>query len=302
MLLGTYRTSFLVGLVLACLTGCVPHYAKQKRLTSRHQSYFSVSRKKYGSLKRGSYQGSHYKVQNGDTLYFIAYMVGKDIQELISYNKLTPPYIIHPGDQLRLFPLPKPVTPKLQQKISPVIVKAADRTNSKKERIKLSSAKKTKKQEKISQKLDIHHNKTYVDRISNSRGNNLTQFTTNEKIKKWIWPTQGRVISKFSQGDFGNKGIDIVGWRGQSVIAAANGTVMYSGNALRGYGNLIIIKHNEQYLSAYAHNNKLLIKGGEIVKIGQKIAEMGSSGTNNVKLHFEIRYKGKSVNPQHFLP
>lgn len=109
------------------------------------------------------------------------------------------------------------------------------------------------------------------------------------------------MISKFSVGDQGNKGIDIAGQRGQDVVATAAGVVVYAGNALRGYGNLIIIKHNDEYLSAYAHNDSLLIKEGQSVKTGQKIASMGSTGTNSVRLHFEIRYKGKSVNPEHYL-
>jgi lipoprotein NlpD len=110
------------------------------------------------------------------------------------------------------------------------------------------------------------------------------------------------VVKKFSAGNQGNKGIDIGGQRGQSIVSTAKGTVVYSGNALRGYGNLIIVKHNDNYLSAYAHNDRLLVNEGQSVKAGQKIATMGSSGTNNVKLHFEIRYQGKSVNPQRYLP
>lgn len=124
----------------------------------------------------------------------------------------------------------------------------------------------------------------------------------NDKVDKWLWPTKGRVVKNFSAGDQGNKGIDIAGQRGQSITSTAAGTVVYSGNALRGYGNLIIVKHNEHYLSAYAHNDRLLVKEGQSVKAGQKIATMGSSGTNSVRLHFEIRYQGKSVNPKRYLP
>ena len=118
----------------------------------------------------------------------------------------------------------------------------------------------------------------------------------------WQWPTSGNVIQGFSNSDGGNKGIDISGSRGQAVKAAASGRVVYAGNALRGYGNLIIIKHNDDFLSAYAHNDKILVSDQQEVKAGQEIAKMGSSGTNNVKLHFEIRYKGKSVDPTRYLP
>lgn len=124
----------------------------------------------------------------------------------------------------------------------------------------------------------------------------------NNKVSKWLWPTKGRIIRRFSAGDQGNKGIDIAGQRGQAVIATAAGSVVYSGNALRGYGNLIIIKHNDDYLSAYAHNDTLLVSEGQQVRAGQKIATMGSSGADSVRLHFEIRYQGKSVNPNRYLP
>ncbi|WP_175546611.1 peptidoglycan DD-metalloendopeptidase family protein, partial [Vibrio vulnificus] len=126
--------------------------------------------------------------------------------------------------------------------------------------------------------------------------------TNNQKIAKWQWPTKGRVIKNFSAGEQGNKGIDIAGQRGQPIVSTAGGTVVYSGNALRGYGNLIIVKHNDNYLSAYAHNDRLLVSEGQSVKAGQQIATMGSSGAKTVMLHFEIRYQGKSVNPKRYLP
>ncbi len=131
-----------------------------------------------------------------------------------------------------------------------------------------------------------------------------TKTTTakSEKVSKWLWPTKGRVIKNFSAGEQGNKGIDIAGQRGQPIVSTAPGTVVYSGNALRGYGNLVIVKHNDNYLSAYAHNDKLLVSEGQSVTSGQKIATMGSSGTKSVRLHFEIRYQGKSVNPKRYLP
>ena len=115
----------------------------------------------------------------------------------------------------------------------------------------------------------------------------------------WMWPARGTVIRNFSST---NKGIDIAGSRGQSVNAAASGQVVYSGNALRGYGNLIIINHDNEYLSAYAHNDMLLVKEGQRVKKGQVIAKMGSTDASRVMLHFEIRYRGNSVNPRKYLP
>jgi lipoprotein NlpD len=116
---------------------------------------------------------------------------------------------------------------------------------------------------------------------------------------EWIWPTKGKVLEEFSES---TKGIDISGTLGQAINASAAGKVVYSGGGLRGYGKLIIIKHNSTYLSAYAHNNKLLVKEGQTVSKGQKIAEMGSTDSSLVKLHFEIRKNGKPVDPLKHLP
>lgn len=116
----------------------------------------------------------------------------------------------------------------------------------------------------------------------------------------WFWPTQGKVSATFNAAS--NKGIDIAGTTGQAITASADGKVIYTGSDLRGYGKLVIIKHNNALLSVYAHNSKINIKEGQIVKAGQKIAEMGNTDSNSVKLHFEIRQKGKSVDPALFLP
>ena len=117
----------------------------------------------------------------------------------------------------------------------------------------------------------------------------------------WAWPATGKVITTFN-ADSNAKGIDIAGTAGQAIIASAPGKVIYSGSDLRGYGKLVIIKHNKTYLSVYAHNSKILVKEGEMVAKGQKIAEMGNTDTDSVKLHFEIRQQGKSVDPAKYLP
>lgn len=116
----------------------------------------------------------------------------------------------------------------------------------------------------------------------------------------FIWPSSGTVIAGFD--DSRNKGLDIGGKAGDPVMAAADGRVIYSGAGLRGYGNLILIKHNNTYLTAYAHNQTLLVKDDQVVKKGQKIAEMGSSDADRVKLHFEVRRQGKPVDPSRYLP
>jgi lipoprotein NlpD len=118
----------------------------------------------------------------------------------------------------------------------------------------------------------------------------------------WRWPHVGTVIAAYSTSGKVNKGIDIAGNPGDSVRAAASGNVVYAGDGLLGYGNLVIVNHNEHYLSAYAHNRKVLVREGEDVTAGQKIAELGSSGTDRPKLHFEIRKNGNPVNPVPYLP
>lgn len=127
------------------------------------------------------------------------------------------------------------------------------------------------------------------------------QTVVAKKAPVWRWPAQGSIIGRFSANG-SNKGIDIKGREGQPVRAAADGTVVYSGSGLIGYGNLVIIKHSEIFLSAYAHNKKILVREQKKVKAGDKIAEIGSSGTSVSKLHFEIRKNGKPVNPLWYLP
>jgi lipoprotein NlpD len=118
----------------------------------------------------------------------------------------------------------------------------------------------------------------------------------------WRWPAEGTVIATFLAGDPTRQGIDIAGSGGQPVRAAADGVVVYSGSGLVGYGELVIVKHNDQWLSAYGHNRARLVNEGQLVKAGQQIAEMGRSGASRDMLHFEIRYNGKPVDPQQHLP
>jgi lipoprotein NlpD len=125
-------------------------------------------------------------------------------------------------------------------------------------------------------------------------------FTPEDESVSWIWPSDGKVVGSFDEGK--NKGIDIAGKLGQHVLAAGSGKVMYAGSGIRGYGNLVIVKHSNNLLSAYAHNQAILVKEGQTVNKGQMIAEMGNSDSEAVMLHFEIRQQGKPVDPSRFLP
>lgn len=263
----------------------------------------------YDSIQRGSYRGSYYEVEKGDTLYFIAYLTDKDVKEIIADNRLSPPYTIHPGQKLNLWK--KTYTPPLhgkkesvavivvKDKVPTVAVKSKPKKAEKKPIKKVVSTANDKKSVEYKKAAEysstVTKNKPSVEKIAKKKPNNSTPIT-------WQWPTKGRMIAGFSSAERGNKGIDIAGQRAQSIVSSSDGKVVYAGNALRGYGNLIIIKHNDDYLSAYAHNDSIFVSEGQRIKKGQKIASMGSSATNSVRLHFEIRYKGKSVNPLRYLP
>ncbi|WP_146441161.1 murein hydrolase activator NlpD [Vibrio kanaloae] len=303
------RSKLLKGstLLLSCaLVGCA----------ANSPAPVSNLNKNYSSIDRGSYRGSYYEVKKGDTLYFIAYVTNKDVNDLVSYNKLSAPYTIHPGQKLKLWrpSYSAPAYGKSTVAAAAVAAPVAASTTSSaasnpkiipkpSKNSKSSPAQTTTKVVKKDspKKVEQSKSKEYVG----SKGKqNVTPTTkpTSDKVSKWLWPTKGRVIKNFSVGEQGNKGIDIAGQRGQPIVSTAGGTVVYSGNALRGYGNLVIVKHNDNYLSAYAHNDRLLVSEGQSVKPGQKIATMGSSGASSVRLHFEIRYQGKSVNPKRYLP
>jgi len=158
----------------------------------------------------------------------------------------------------------------------------------------------------VGQKLKF---KSYTKTAKTSKKKVTTTKKTTQKASTWTnqrltwrWPTKGKVISSYSKSATGRKGINISGKAGQQIIAAASGKVVYSGNGLPRYGNLLIIKHNDVYLSAYAHNKTLLVKEGQYVKSGQKIATLGRTGTQQNQLHFEIRRNGKPIDPLRFLP
>lgn len=211
-----------------------------------------------------------YTVRAGDTLYSIAWELGLDNVELAQRNRINAPYLIFPGQVLRLSgPLPQ-VTSRSN---SPVKKSTVSNNNTK------NPAKLPAKKSHITPKTKV-----------------------NSRQMQWSWPTDGRVIERFSTKKPVNKGIDIAGRLGDSVSAAAAGSVVYAGTGLRGYGKLVIIRHNDQFLSAYAHTSKILVEEGELVKVRQKIAEIGSTGSSDTRLHFEIRMDGQPINPMRFLP
>ncbi|MBE2211305.1 MAG: peptidoglycan DD-metalloendopeptidase family protein [Xanthomonadaceae bacterium] len=208
-----------------------------------------VSQPKYGATQ---------VVKKGDTVYRIATTNGITALDLALWNNIPPPYIIHPGQRLRLYPggsvatIPPPRTP-----VKPATTRPSTPPPS------------------------------VVAPVANLA---------------WRWPAEGALISTYQVGNPTRQGIDIAGNAGEPVRAAADGTVVYSGSGLVGYGELIIVKHNDQWLSAYGHNRKRLVSEGAVVKVGQQIGELGSTGTSRNMLHFEIRLNGKPVDPLQYLP
>ncbi|WP_265497664.1 murein hydrolase activator NlpD [Providencia rustigianii] len=256
-----------------------------------------VYNRDYGSIPKGSYNGNTYTVQRGDTLFYIAYLTGNDFRELASKNNISEPYSLNVGQVINIGNTNVNSNTQLA-------------SNSQQRAVDLqpTSGYPENSSGQSSGKM-LPNNKKPVSTVSTTTTSPTTTTTTaatgsstNNSSIKWRWPADGKMIEGFSDSQGGNKGVDIAGTRGQSVIASAPGKVVYAGNALRGYGNLIIIKHNDDYLSAYAHNDTLLVRDQQDVAEGQKIATMGSTGTSSVRLHFEIRYKGKSVNPLRYLP
>ncbi|WP_338520069.1 peptidoglycan DD-metalloendopeptidase family protein [Alteromonas gracilis] len=238
-----------------------------------------------------------YKVQRGDTLFAVAWFTGNDYQDLAKYNGLSAPYTIYPGQILRVTAPPQ--TARAPAKST---IKTKQSTDPTSPSIDKSVVDRKKTQAyRESEKVVNPQNVTTVKKPSASVKNKAPSGFPS-KVQKWVWPAQGRLVETFSKAESGNKGIDIAGARGSNVVAAADGKVVYSGNALRGYGNLVIIKHTDTFLSAYAYNDTIVVKEREWVSAGQTIAKMGSSGTNSVKLHFEVRYRGKSLDPMKYLP
>lgn len=290
-----------------------------------------VYNRSYTSIPKGSYAGSTYQVKRGDTLFYIAWITGNDFRDLAKRNNIAEPYGLNVGQTLQVANGTAPLTGS-----GTVISGGGELANNANSAVVSTGASAVpnppSNTQMINSGVDSQANNAYsensgkqnVGKMLPSNGSKMlptsgTVVATtapvtapsstsgsltsgNTAIAGWRWPTQGKIIDNFSAAEGGNKGVDIAGSKGQPILATSGGRVVYAGNALRGYGNLIIIKHNDDYLSAYAHNDTMLVREQQEVKAGQQIATMGSTGTSSVRLHFEIRYKGKSVNPLRYLP
>ena len=261
-----FGQTVLIALVALGLTACsTPPRTKPATITDRSTPVASAPTQE-------PVPPGFYRVKRGDTLIRIALDNGQSYRDIAAWNNITDPNLIEVDQVLRVKPPPssarvvtKPIEP----------IKPADS--------KASTDKKvaTKKVEE----KEVASAEPKADAV--------------DPPIKLSWPAKGKVVEEFNEAK--NKGIDIAGKMGEPIQAAADGKVVYAGNSLRGYGNLVIIKHDNTYLTAYAHNRTLVVKEGENVRKGQRIAEMGDSDANMVKLHFEVRMNGKPVNPMQYL-
>ena len=257
-------------IVVFMLAGCTASWrapVESRSASPATQPQRTVVKPAVRSTPRRIVGSSEYRVRRGDTLYGIAWQTGVDYRDIARWNGIRAPYRIYAGQTLRLKPPAPPrhtePPPRTTQATRPVTRSAPPKTQPKATPPPAAAAPRT---------------------------------------LAWRWPAEGRVSSRFKASDPLRKGIKISGRSGSKVAAAETGKVVYSGSGLIGYGRLIIIKHNDKYLSAYGHNRKILVKEGDQVTKGQTIAEMGNANNGDPLLHFEIRRDGKPVDPLRLLP
>ncbi|MEE9446610.1 MAG: peptidoglycan DD-metalloendopeptidase family protein, partial [Arenicellales bacterium] len=209
-----------------------------------------------------------YRVKGGDTLHLISFRTGIAYQKLAEWNEIASPYKIYVGDELSLrAPLKRIKKPTQTAKVK---------------------AGKTTKKRPVKTNSKLASKPIKIAKLPKS-------------VSKWQWPAAGKLVQTYSKNK-AQYGIKIAAKRNSAVRSAAAGQVVYAGDGIKGYGELVIVKHSEKFISAYAHNNAILVKEGERVTAGQPVAKMGSTGTRGVKLHFEIRKNGNPVNPLKYLP
>ncbi len=284
--LSSYKL-LVIGLALATtLAGCSSHPSSGVRVVDRSNG---GSASTSAASERQPVTTGQYRVKRGDTLFSIAFRYGWDYKALASRNNIPEPYTIHPGQTIRFG--------DGSSASAPVAAAQTETSTSP------SGSFKVTRRPIIFTPVPGAPGQKAAAPAPVAAAPEPVPVPAGEKIAGgWTWPANGVLIGKFASNGSLNKGVDIAGELGQPVFAASDGSVVYAGSGLRGYGELVIIKHSDTYVSAYGHNRRLLVREGQQVKAGQTIAEMGSTGTDRVKLHFEIRRQGKPVDPLQFLP
>jgi lipoprotein NlpD len=290
---------FLMAASLAVLTACQTT-PNQAPVEDRSTLQPSTTPPKAAPVEESKDKEGYYTVRKGDTLIRIAFDRGLNYRDLAAWNNLSNPDDIKVDQVLRLTQ-PEGVqtaavpTPPQIEKTPPPPRKSAPKGE--KRPYSESAVAELQKSEDRADKPAVVASLAPAPAPAPSPA---ASMSAEDRDLSWTWPSDGRVVGQFDEGK--NKGIDIAGRAGQQVLAAERGKVMYAGSGIRGYGNLVIVKHSNSLLSAYAHNRAILVKEGQEVRRGQAIAEMGDSDTDTVKLHFEIRQQGKPVDPSKFLP
>lgn len=290
--------TLVVGLAMALLlNACViPHHTVMVQSVQTDDSGVPVH-------ASGPMHNGHYMVVRGDTLYSIAFRAGVDFRDLARWNAINAPFVIYPGQRLRITPPPHPVGVPSKPVFEPVnpapaVQHAATAVTG---GTAAGAGQTAQVAQAESSTVPVAGEATQPSREPVSARSVPSAPTHEAGGVDWRWPASGALVSGFNAKD-PIPGIEIAGHAGDPVRAAADGVVVYSGNGLVGYGELVIIKHNDTYLSAYGHNRKRLVHEGERVRAGQEIAEMGSSGAPRNELEFQVRRNGKPVDPQHYLP
>jgi lipoprotein NlpD len=250
----------------------------------------------------------YYTIRKGDTLHQIALDFGQNYRDLVAWNNLANANDIKVGQQLRVVPPEgQPQTGSVSTssgvEVRPLTQPpaaantASNKTAPRGDKRPYSESALAELQK---QEGGAHAPTQKGESKTGEKGPESTPGAGSEDDNiSWMWPAEGKIVAGFSDG---KKGIDIAGKMGEPVVAAGAGKVLYAGSGIRGYGNLVIVKHSNNLLSAYAHNKVIFVKEDQTVTKGQKIAEMGNSDSDTVKLHFEIRQQGKPVDPTKFLP
>lgn len=287
---------FFVVLFAVIVSGCS---------SQNHTAAPVTSVEGYQADLKSNYVAKTYKVKKGETLYAIAWRTNQDFKHLASLNSIKSPYNIFPGQILTI----KGQAPRKSKSVASRPKLAPVKKVTKQAATKIAAVKKPVAKKQTVKKPVSKWRPAVKPQVAKTKPKakpkTITSIVKSNGNKKltWSWPTRGKLVKRYSNSGSKQKGLSIAGPAGRKIAAAESGRVVYSGSGLRGYGNLIIIKHNDDYLSAYAYNKKLLVKEKQWVKEGQQIATMGNSGpTANTELYFEIRYRGKPVNPIRYLP
>jgi lipoprotein NlpD len=307
----TNKSSLLVAtLTLALLSACTttPNKAPVVERTSPAPQPKPVTPSEEAQKERD--ERGLYTVKKGDTLIRIALEHGQSYRDIATWNNLANPDDIKVDQVLRVQPPDSAAVQTAAVVMPPADTKAPPaapvprKTGPKGEKRPYTDATLAELQ-KAEGGTPERAERTEVALVKPASlpppaAPALPALGADEEKLSWMWPADGKVVASFDEGK--NKGVDIAGRAGQQVVAAGAGKVMYAGSGIRGYGNLVIVKHSNSLLSAYAHNRSILVKEGQSVSKGQAIAEMGDSDADSVKLHFEIRQQGKPVDPSKFLP